>query len=100
MKLANLRGKFKEAVITSFFKREVYVTYSLEELSKVREILDVEGINYSYKVKNLATDWSGSRSRDNFGSFGTNSNFERQYVILVKKKDFEQAKFLIHRGLN
>ena len=78
----------------AFFKKEVFVTFSLEELSKVRDILSMEGIKYSYKVK------SGNRSRNNFGSFGTNSDYERQYVILVNKSDVEQAEYLIHRSFN
>ena len=83
----------------SFFKEEVYSTYSLEDLSKIREILAIEGIKYSYKVKDGSSSWLGS-SRGNFGSFGINSNYERQYVILVNKKDIEEAKYLIHKALN
>ncbi|MGG0657370.1 hypothetical protein [Rummeliibacillus pycnus] len=79
-----------------FFKEEVYATYSLEDLSKIREILAIEGIKYSYRVK----DGSSRTSRGNFGSFGMNTKYERQYVILVYKKDVEQAKYLIHKALN
>lgn len=83
----------------SFFKEEVYSTYSLEDLSKIREILAIEGIKYSYKVKDGSSRWFGM-SRGNFGSFGMNSNYERQYVILVNKKDVEEAKYLIYKALN
>lgn len=85
----------------SFFKEEVYSTYSLEVLSKIRGILAIEGIKYSYKVKDGSSSWLGiGSSRGNFGSFGINSNYERQYVILVNKKDVEEAKYLIHKALN
>ncbi|MDI7743910.1 hypothetical protein QMK38_18035 [Lysinibacillus fusiformis] len=84
----------------SIFKKEVFVTYSLDQLSKVKDILEREGIKYSYKVKDLSTDWSGSRSREYFGSFGTNSDFERQYAIFVSRRDVEQAVYLIQRTIN
>lgn len=85
----------------SFFKEEVYSTYSLEELSKIREMLAIEGIKYSYKVKDGSSRWLGlGTSRGNFGSFGMNSNYERQYVVLVSKKDMEQAKYFIHKAIN
>ncbi len=53
----------------------------MEELSKVRAILEIEGIKYTCKVIGP----SGT-SRGNFGSIGMNKNFEKQYVVSVKKK--------------
>lgn len=83
-----------------FFKKQVYTSYSLIEISKIRDALSINGINYSYKVKDLTTDWSGSSLRNDFGSLGSNSNFEKQYVISVSHKDVEQAEYLIHLALN
>ncbi|GLC89730.1 hypothetical protein [Lysinibacillus piscis] len=83
-----------------FFKVEVYRSYALEDLAKVRQALATASIRYTYKVVNLSTDWSGHRSRNNFGSFGTNTNVERQYVVFVGRKDEEEANYIIRRALN
>ena len=59
----------------------------MEELSKVRAILKREGIKYSYKVIDPSGQWLGpGTSRGNFGSIGMNKNYEKQYVVSVKKK--------------
>jgi hypothetical protein len=50
-----------------FNKEDVYIGYSLEELFKVRAILEKEGIKYTYKVVNHS-GWGRGRS----GSFGLN----------------------------
>jgi hypothetical protein len=76
-----------------FNKEEVYIGYSLEELSKVREILSREGIKYEYKVVNH----SGRRAtRVNFRSAGMNMDYEKQYVVSVKKNDYEKARYLVN----
>lgn len=83
-----------------FNKEEVYMGYSMGEFSKVRTILESEGIKYVFKVINPSGKWLGTdTSRGNFGNSGLNKNYERQYVVAVKKKDVENAKFLIHRFL-
>lgn len=79
-----------------FNKVDVYIGYSLEELSKVRGVLGRESIKYTYKV----IDHSGHTSSGNFGSFGMNKNYEKQYVVSVKKKDSENAKYFIHSVLH
>lgn len=68
----------------------MYIGYSLEELSKVRGILEKEGIKYTYKVINHS-----GMTRSKFGSFGMNMDYEKQYVLSVKKNDYEKAKYLI-----
>ncbi|WP_458413258.1 hypothetical protein ACNQFZ_21195 [Schinkia sp. CFF1] len=84
-----------------FNKVDVYIGYSLEELSKVRGILGREGIKYTYKVIDHSGQWVGhGTSRGNFGSFGMNRNYEKQYVVSVKKKDSENAKYFIHSVLH
>ncbi len=84
-----------------FNKEIVYIGYSMEELSKVRNTLEKEKIKYSYKVVNRSGQWSrrGSR-RSSFGSFGMNMDYEKQYAVYVHKKDFEKAKHLVNRALH
>lgn len=84
-----------------FNKEDVYTGYSIEQLSKVRAVLKRESIKYTYKVNDPSAQWSGpGSSRGNLGSFGMNKNYEKQYIISVKKKDAENAKYFIHSVLN
>lgn len=77
-----------------FNKEDIYIGYSMEELSKVRGILESKGIKYTYKVINHSGQWLGQgTTRGNFGSIGMNSNYEKQFVVSVKKKDSKNAKY-------
>ena len=78
-----------------FNSEEVYMGYSLEELSKVRECLALDNIKYDYKVISHT-----SHSRGRYGSFGINVNYDRQYCVYVKRKDFERAKYLVDKALH
>ncbi|KGK84825.1 hypothetical protein [Clostridium sp. HMP27] len=78
-----------------FNKEDVYIGYSLEELSKVREILEKEGIKYIYKVINHS-----DTSKSILGSFGTKMDYEKQYIVSVKKNDYEKAKYLTNSVLH
>ncbi|MEH7380411.1 hypothetical protein V7138_08015 [Bacillus sp. JJ1533] len=79
-------------------KTDVYIGYSMEELSKVRGLLDSKGIKHTYKVNNSSGKIVGrGTTRGNFGSFGINDNYEKQYVVSVKQKDSETAKYLINK---
>lgn len=82
-------------------KEEIYVGFLIEELAKVRYILDEENIKYTIKATDPSAQLAGPGTvRGNLGSFGMNSKYEKQYQIFVKKKDAEQAKHLVHRALH
>ena len=84
-----------------FLKEEIYVGFLIEELAKVSDILDQENIKYSIKVTDPSVQWANPGTvRGNVGSFGMNSRYEKQYQVFVKKKDAEQAKYLVHRALH
>ena len=78
-----------------FNSKEVYIGYSLVELSKVRECLALAHIKYDYKAISHS-----SHSRGRYGSFGLNVNYEKQYYVYVKNKDYEHAKYLVDKALN
>jgi len=83
-----------------FNQEEIYSGYSLEELSKVKAALNSEGIKYNYKVVDPSGQWLGAGTkRGNFGSFGMNTKYEKQYIVSVKKKDAESAKYFVHNAL-
>ncbi len=84
-----------------FNKEDVYIGYSLEELSKVRGILKKEGIKYTYKVISRSGEWAGLGSkRGKFGNLGMKMDYEKQYVVSVKKNDYEKAKYLVNNILH
>jgi hypothetical protein len=84
-----------------FNKEDVYIGYSIEELSKVRNILDNEGVKYSYKVANRQGQWAGMGTRrGTYGGFGINMDYEKRYTVSVHKKEFEKAKHLVNGALN
>jgi hypothetical protein len=83
-----------------FNKEEIYIGYSLDELSKVKRILESKGIKYTYKAIDRSSQWLGQGTiRGNFGSAGLNSNYEKQYVVSVKKKNSENAKYWVNTVL-
>ena len=78
-----------------FNKEDVYIGYSTEELAKVIDILEKEGIKYSHKVLNRSGQWSGRGTRRGMsGSYGMNMDYEKQYTVYVHRKDFDNAKYL------
>ncbi len=84
-----------------FFKEEVYIGYSLADLAKVRQALVNEGIKYSYRVLDHSGQWRGRGTiRGNSGSMGMNMDYSKQYSVSVKKKDVEQASYVVHRALH
>ncbi len=84
-----------------FFREDVYIGYSLAELAKVRQALVNEGIKYSYKVLDHSGQWMGRGTiRGNHGSMGMNMDYSKQYTVSVKRKDFEQASYIVHRALH
>lgn len=83
-----------------FFKEDVYVGYSLEDLAKIRQALANAGIKYSYKVFDHSGQWAGRGTiRGNYGSMGLNMKYTKQYSVSVKRKDYEQASYLVHKAL-
>lgn len=56
---------------------------------------------YTYKIMNRTGQWLGRGAiRGNLGSIGMNSKFEKQYVVSVKKKNSEYAKYWVNSVLH
>jgi hypothetical protein len=88
---------FKGGLNVCFFKEEVYIGYSMADLAKVRSILKQEGIKYSYDVQSML-DRGGPRGHH--GSMGINMDYEKQYTVSVKRKDYEKASYLVNKVLH
>jgi hypothetical protein len=79
-----------------FNKEDVYIGYSLDEVSKILNILNKNNIKYTHKViKNLK-----SSERFSLERVVANMDYETQYTISVKESDCEQAKYLVNRVLH
>lgn len=82
-------------------RKEVWVGNSMQEFSRLRELLSQNGIDYDYSMNNqqrLNFDrsgavgrWTGFRSR-------YDSRFDVIYYLYVRREDFERASRLVHGG--
>jgi len=85
-------------MITVFNRKELTVTFDMNEQTRVRSILAGEDIDYSVKTVNRMSASSisaGSRSRT--ATYGQNTNAMIEYIIYVKKADYEKALYLIQK---
>lgn len=85
-------------MITIFNRREVALTYSMDEQARIRENLSANGIDYKYRVIDITDHDVTVSKRAKAGSLGYNLNYTKEYAIYVHKKDYEAAKSLIERG--
>jgi len=83
-------------IIFLFIKEDVYIGYSIEEVSKVINILKENNIQYTRKVIN------DLRYGDKFSlsRFSLNVDYQTQYTISVGKSDYAEAKYLVNKGLH
>mgnify|MGYP003290966592 FL=1 len=83
-------------MFTFFNSESLWIGFEMDRFNKIRGILDNNAIPYKYKVRNHLGQFSGRGTiRGSKGSFGNPTEQMYQYEILVYKKDFEQAKFLL-----
>lgn len=87
-------GLFDE-IIFLFNKEDVYIGYSIEDVSKIICVLKENNIKYKHRVvKLLRNDERFSLRRVNI-----DMNYETQYTISVKQSDCDKAKYLINKIL-
>lgn len=78
-----------------FNKEDVYIGYSIEDLSKVINVLKENNIKYTHRVIS-----NSRRNGRRTGNFGINKDFEIQYTVSVNKKDKEEAEYFINKALH
>lgn len=85
-------------MITILNRKELTITFSMKIQSEIREILQTNHIEYTIKVINRKSPSpfsAGTRART--GTFGENLDLAYEYIIYVKKQDYEEASYLIRR---
>lgn len=94
LNLSGVCDKLKEKgvcdMIHLFNRKELLTTASMEQQSRVRDVLAANGIAYRVRVKSN----TGGMSRSRMVMPGTKMEYMYQYYIYVKKEDYEKAKFL------
>lgn len=81
-----------------FGMEELWAGYSMEQFHKIRQALNDGKMEYTYRVQDRQGQMMFPQSgtlRARTGSAGIPDGQEKAYVILVKKKDLEEAKYLI-----
>lgn len=83
-------------MITIFNRKELFLTFDMQEQVRIRNILADNNIDYIIKTVNRMSPSpfaAGSRSR--VGTFGQDISAMYKYVFYVHKEDYEKAKYLI-----
>ncbi|MDD3339081.1 MAG: hypothetical protein PHS82_09530 [Lachnospiraceae bacterium] len=78
-------------------KKELMCTFSIAQRTRVKDMLDEQGITYSCKTVNRRSPSpfsAGNRSRT--GTFGENLENEYEYYLYVKKEDYARACSLLN----
>ncbi|HIS62381.1 MAG TPA: hypothetical protein IAC14_09090 [Candidatus Scybalomonas excrementigallinarum] len=83
-------------MITILNRKELCTTYDLQKQAQVRDILGQNNIDYIVKTVNRKSSSpleAGTRVRT--GTLGEDFALENEYVIYVKKEDYDLAYSLI-----
>lgn len=86
-------------MIAVWNRREVLVTLDMKRFNQVRDLLEHQGIAYSYRTKSTggsAGPWTGS-IRARMGSMGERQAYSAEYHIFVHKKEYEKVMFLLRK---
>ena len=82
-------------MLTIFNRRELYMTYDMNDRVRVCDILRANGIDYRLKTTNTTSSAMGGRRGGN--TFGVNMDYAYEYKIYVHKNDYDRALHLIQR---
>ncbi len=85
-------------MITILNRKELVITFDIKEQARVRSILADHGIDYHIKTANRMSPSPVSAGvRGRTGMFGQSHDAVLEYIIYVKKDDYEKALHLIQR---
>ena len=76
-------------------RKELYTTFSMKKQAEIRNLLAANGIDYMIKTKSQSTSFVWN-SRARMGSFGETMDHSIQYLIYVRKNDYDKARQYIN----
>lgn len=83
-------------MITVFNRKELLCTFDMKKQAEVRDILWKFDISYEVRVSDRADVFVGGRMN---GEASPIPEHQTEYLIYVKKEDYERAMFLMHRNI-
>ena len=79
-------------MITIFNRKELAITYDMKEQARIRDILADNNIDYDIKTVNrMSPSPMAAGTRTRMGSLGQSQNEMYEYIIYVRKEDYEKA---------
>ena len=85
-------------MITVFNRKELHLTYDMNERVRICDILRANNIAYYTKTVNTTASSFGHSRRADYGTLGLNTDYMYEYHIYVHKKDYDTALYLIHNN--
>ena len=86
-------------MINVFNRKELTITFSMEQQAKVRNILSQNDIRYIVKTINRNSSSAFNDTRARTGTFGQNMKLSYEYIIYVHKNNYDKAKAIIYKAL-
>ena len=83
-------------MITFLNRKELICTFDMKKQAEVRDILWKFDISYEVRVSDRADFFVGGRMATD--GYGARPEHQTEYIIYVKKEDYERALFLVERN--
>lgn len=83
-------------MVTIFNRKELVRTYDMKRYARVKALLVQNDIDYDVRVisSRESSMWSANARLQNFSMPG-NEALANEYIIYVKRKDYEKALFYV-----
>lgn len=84
-------------MITVWNRKELLCTFDMKKQAEVRDILWKFDISYEVRVSDRADFFAGGRMTSTPSE--ADIDHQTEYLIYVKKEDYDRAMFLVQRNL-
>lgn len=82
-------------MITVFNRKRLFSSFSVKEQAQLREALVAHKIPYIVNAVNISGGFGRADVRASTGGAGLNMDYVYEYIIYVRKKDYERANALL-----
>lgn len=82
-------------MITIFNRRQLLTTFSTKEQADARDRLAAAGLDYLCRCINRRSPSALSDTRARSGTFGEQPDLAYEYILYVKRADYDQAAALL-----